>query len=146
MVDMSYKGSHQYWSKFMDPSVYRVITFMEAVEDWTLDGDIQVDKGIERLGELLSQVDVTVPDAKPEIIKLIAYIKTSRNLRFLQALDQIKPGSASKVISYAEENQFNDHHSYIFIYRNIIFERLRILNRIFQKERISIVKKGYETI
>ncbi|MAH61783.1 MAG: phosphoesterase [Legionellales bacterium] len=146
MVDMTYKGAHAYWSKFVDPSVYRVITFMENVENWTLDEDTSVDAAINNLGQLLNHPDTKAPKPSPEILKFIAYIKTSRNLRFLQGLDQITPGSASKIISYAEENQFNDHHAYIFIYRNIIFERLRIMSRIFQKSRIHTLKKAFESL
>ncbi len=144
MVDMTHKGSHVYWSTFQDTSVYRVINFMETVEEWTLDSDLEVSTLIKGLGDKLDQMTKVDTSLKEQIIKFIAYIKTSRNLRFLQALDQITPGTASKIISYAEENQFNNHHCYIFIFRNIIFERLRIMSRVFRKDRIDIIKKALE--
>ena len=39
MPDLSIAASRQYWNDYDDPMIYRVITFMESIEDWTLDGN-----------------------------------------------------------------------------------------------------------
>lgn len=145
MADLTRKGSHEFWSKFMDPKVYRAIVFMEAVEHWTLDTDPEVDEYIDRLGKKMAILENVEIDDYENIVKLIAYIKTSRNLRFLQALDHVMPGTASKVIGYAEENQLKDDFSRVFINRNILFERFRILSRVFQEDRIENIKKALES-
>ena len=36
MPDLSHEASAKYWFEYIDPMIYRVITFMENVEDWTL--------------------------------------------------------------------------------------------------------------
>ena len=39
MPDLSHQASIEYWSQFFDPSIYRIICFLESVETQTLDGD-----------------------------------------------------------------------------------------------------------
>lgn len=145
MADLTRKGSHEFWSNFMDPKVYRAIVFMESAEHWTLDKDPLVDEVITNLGKKLGQLENVEIDDHASVVKLIAYIKTSRNLRFLQALDHVMPGTASKVIGYAEENQLKDKFCRVFIDRNILFERFRILSRVFQEDRIENIKKALES-
>ena len=61
------------------------------------------------------------------------------------ALDMAYPGSASKVIMFAEDNTKSDSDIYgIFLRRNIVFERLRLLSRVFSEERIQLVTKALE--
>lgn len=144
MADLSRKSSHEFWSKFMDPKVYRAIVSMETVEDWTLDTDPEVDAAINAIGKRLGRLENVEIDDYASILRLITYIKTSRNLRFLQSLDHVMPGTASKVIGYAEENQLKDSFAKVFIDRNILFERFRILSRVFQEDRIENIKKALE--
>jgi hypothetical protein len=146
MADLTRKGSHEFWSKFLDPKVYRAIVMMETAESWTLDQDPEVDMVITALGKKMAHLENVEIDDYASIIELIAYIKTSRNLRFLQALDHVMPGTASKTIGYAEENQLKDPNCKVFIERNILFERFRILSRVFQMDRIENIKKALEAV
>ena len=69
----------------------------------------------------------------------------SRILRLLQAIDTIDPGSASKLLMYAEEHNSPENPlAGLFLRRNIIFERLRLLARVFAPERFEIVLKALE--
>lgn len=146
MADLTRKGSHEFWSKFLDPKVYRAIVMLETAENWTVDQDPEVDIAITTLGKKMAHLENVEIDDYASIIELIAYVKTSRNLRFLQALDHVMPGTASKTIGYAEENQLKDTNCKVFIERNILFERFRILSRVFQMDRIENIKKALESV
>ena len=70
-------------------------------------------------------------------------MKMARMLRLLQTIDTAHPGGASKILMYAEENSASSEDvPGIFLRRNIVFERLRLLGRVFANERIEIVMKA----
>ena len=45
------KSCYKFWQSYNDPDIYRAIAFMEGVEDWTLDGDPDVETSIAELGK-----------------------------------------------------------------------------------------------
>ena len=53
MLDFSHKAVHQFWHDYQDASIYRVISFMESVEDWTLDGHESIEAALKKLSETL---------------------------------------------------------------------------------------------
>lgn len=148
MPDLSYEESSQYWFDYVDPMIYRVITFMEGVESWTLDGHPELEEAIKKLGNELddiSKVDMGQLGNEEAFIRLACNIKSGRALRLLQALDTVHPGAASRLLIFAEENtQSSDDTAGIFLRRNIIFERLRLLGRVFSEERFQLVVKALE--
>lgn len=148
MPDLSHAGSSQYWFEYPDPSIYRVITFMESVEDWTLDGDPELETALRNLGQQLDNIaklDLGKLALSDNFIRIIAYIKTGRGLRLLQALDTVHPGSASKILMYAEENNLGGlDPAGFFLKRNIIFERLRLLSRTFSEQRRAMIVRALE--
>lgn len=148
MPDLSHKASAEYWYEFVDPMIYRVITFMESVEDWTLDGDPAFEQAIERLGKELDdieKIDMSTLGHEEAFIRLVANIKSGRGLRLLQAIDTVHPGSASRVLMHAEEqNMGGDDPASVFLKRNIVFERLRLLSRIFSNERLNLISRSLE--
>ncbi|MCH9689368.1 MAG: type IVB secretion system protein IcmW [Gammaproteobacteria bacterium] len=148
MPNLSHQASAEYWSSYKDPIIYRVITFMESVEDWTLDGDDTLEEAVNLLGEALdnlASVDLNQLNEAKRFVELAANIKTGRGLRLLQALDTAHPGSASKVLMYAEENSANGQGpASFFLKRNIVFERLRLLSRTFSKDRLTLVAQALE--
>ena len=125
--------------------IYRVIAFMEAVENFTFDGHPELEKQLDRLGGALDGIDSFDLGKEEQFVTLCAHIKSSRILRILQAIDTIDPGSASKLLMYAEENNDPEHIlAGLFLRRNIVFERLRLLARVFSTERFQIVLKALE--
>lgn len=148
MPDLSHKASCQYWFEYVDPMIYRVITFMESVEDWTLDGNPELEEAIDRLGRELDdieKIDLGSLNQEKSFISLVGNIKSGRGLRLLQAIDTVHPGSASRVLIHAEETSTggNDAASF-FLKRNIAFERLRLLSRVFSKYRLKLVHQALE--
>lgn len=143
ILDLS--ASHQFWKNFDDPMIYRVIAFMETVELWTLDGDPALEEELTKLGDELEALSNFELGKEEEIVTVCAHLRSSRILRLLQAIDTVDPGSASKVLMYAEENNSPDNvMANLFLRRNIIFERLRLLARIFSKERCEMMVKILE--
>ena len=148
MPDLSHEASAQYWNDYLDPMIYRVVTFMESVEDFTLDGDPALEEAMRQLGQELddiASIDLNAVAHEDKIISLVGNIKSSRGLRLLQALDTVHPGSASKILIHAEENNFGSHNAAaFFLKRNIIFERLRLLARVFSEYRMNLVSRALE--
>lgn len=148
MPDLSQEAAAQYWNEYVDPMIYRVVTFMESVENWTLDGDPQLEQAIEQLGKELddiASVDMNLLGQEENFIRLVGNIKSGRGLRLLQAIDTVHPGSASKILIHAEETSAASHDpSGFFLKRNIIFERLRLLSRVFSEYRLKLVLRALE--
>lgn len=145
MPDLSNEAAHQFWFEYPDPAIYRVITFMESVEDWTLDSAPKLEEAMKKLGETLEDIGRIDLKQEEQFIAIIAYIKASRMLRLMQCLDTAYPGAASKLLSYAENNSKSTEDVLgLFIHRNIIFERLRLLSRIFAPEKLALVLKALE--
>lgn len=145
MPNLDLRSSHEFWKNYDDPAIYRVIAFMETVENWTYDGNPSLEAAITILGEALEGLKRFELGREEQFIAVLAHLKTSRILRILQAIDTIEPGSASKVLMYAEENNTPDNLLVgLFLRRNIVFERLRLLSRVFSPERIDLVLRAME--
>lgn len=148
MPDLSLAASSKYWSEYLDPMIYRVITFMEHVEDWTLDGNPEFESAMMQLGKELDDlelVDLGLLSEEDKFINIVGNIKSGRGLRLLQAIDTVHPGSASRVLIHAEETSLGSHDpAGFFLKRNIIFERLRLLSRVFSQYRLKLVMRALE--
>jgi len=148
MPDLSHKASAQYWHDYVDPMIYRVVTFMESVENWTLDGDPQLEEAINQLGKELDDIealDMSAFGQEDKFIRLVGNIKSGRGLRLLQAIDTAHPGSASKILIHAEETSTSSQDpAGFFLKRNIVFERLRLLARVFSEYRLKLISRALE--
>jgi len=145
MADLSLAAAHRFWHDYQDPIIYRVVTFMEGVEDWTHDGNPILEEAMAKLGAALDDVGGIDLQREDDFIKLAAFIKASRNLRLLQCLDTAHPGAASKLLMHAEATSTSTEDvAGLFLRRNIVFERLRLLTRVFAPERFTMVLKVLE--
>jgi len=148
MPDLSLSAAHQFWKDYQDPMIYRVICFMEGVENWTQDQQPEFEAAMEELGKQLDdigKIDLNALGHEEDFIRIGNFLRTSRVLRLLQAIDSVHPGSASKVLMFAEEHSHGTTDSAgLFLRRNIVFERLRLLGRVFAPERVQLVLKALE--
>lgn len=145
MPDLRHEAVHRFWKEYSDPMIYRVLAFMEAVETWPLDGDTELEDAVERLGNQLDVVGNYELGREDDFITLACNLKASRSLRLLQSMDTSHPGAASKLLIHAEEvSQSHDDTAGLFLRRNIVFERLRLLARVFAAERFALVLKTLE--
>lgn len=148
MPDLSPKAVHEFWNQYQDTMIYRVVTFLEGVEDWLLDGKPEFEKRINELGEELdniSKIKLNKLGHEKYFIDICNATSSARTLRLLQAIDTVHPGSASKLLIHAEETSKSpDDKPGLFLRRNIVFERLRLLGRVFAKDRMRLVLMALE--
>ncbi|AAU28746.1 TPA: intracellular multiplication protein IcmW [Legionella pneumophila] len=148
MPDLSHEASAKYWFEYLDPMIYRVITFMESVENWTLDGNPELEEAMKQLGQELDdieKIDLGLLAEEDKFIRIVGNIKSGRGLRLLQAIDTVHPGSASRVLIHAEETSLSSSDpAGFFLKRNIVFERLRLLSRVFCQYRLKLVLRALE--
>ncbi len=145
MPKLDLASSHEFWKNYDDSMIYRVIAFMETVENFTFDGNPALEQTMQKISAALDDLSSFELGKENQFITLCAHIKTSRILRLLQAIDTIDPGSASKMLMYAEENNSPENTmAGLFLRRNIVFERLRLLSRVFSQDRFQLVLKILE--
>jgi intracellular multiplication protein IcmW len=137
---LSNEEIHGFWYNHQDKSLYKIISFMESVENWTYDDDQSIDSALEVFGTGLDDIGYVDLQEEKKIITVISSLKIGRALRILQCLDTAHPGAAAKLLSFAKKNSTAEGDIYdLFIKRNIVFERLRLLGRIFSKDRLTTV-------
>ena len=117
---------------------------METIEDWTLDGNTNVELAMSNLEDSMSELTGVEVSNLDMLVKLGAYLKTSRVLRIMQEIDSNSPGAASRLLGFAENASHENEAAQLFIRRNLIFERLRLLSRIFDPERLTILQSALE--
>lgn len=148
MPDLTLEGAHRFWSQYQDPIIYRVVAFMESVETWPLDGDPTLESTLELLGKELDdigKVDFSKLGQEMLIIQIACNLKMSRALRFLHIIDTAHPGTAAKLFMHAEQiSQRLDDPPGLLLRRNVVFERLRLMARVFSQERFALVLKALE--
>ena len=142
---LDHKEVHDFWSSYDDPYIYKVIAFMESVEEWTADDHPELEAALAQLSDALSDLGNIELKQEEDFVKLVGSLRTGRGLRLLMALDMAYPGAASKVIMHAEKTTKSEKDiPGAFLKRNIIFERLRLLGRIFSPERIELIQNSLE--
>ena len=98
-----------------------------------------------QLGEYLDAPPEKVAFNHLDLVHVCATLYLSQKLRIMQIVDRISPGTATKMISAAEEHAETDELAKIFLARNIQFERMRILIRVMDPKRVKMVQEIYET-
>lgn len=149
MPDLHTDAVHAFWDSYDRRTLYRVIVALDRVEKWALDEDPELEPAMLELGRVIDYAsDFDVAGYEDALIRILANTKSSRAMRILQSLDLAKPGSASQLLMYAEDhtNDTNTDNAHIklFLQRNLVFERMQLLSRVFSAQRISVVLKALE--
>jgi intracellular multiplication protein IcmW len=145
MAELDQQSSLQYWKNYPDGMIFRVIGLMESVENWTLDDHPEVESILTELGEALETITQFELKNQEDYIRLGNHLHMSRILRLMQAIDTTHPGSASRLLMHAEQNTLSDSDPEgLFLRRNIVFERLRLLGRVFSIERLDLIKTAMQ--
>ena len=145
MAKLDHDSSRVFWQSFMGGSVYPVIEFIEETEDWIKLDHPDIDSALDELGTYLDAPPEKVAFDHLDLVRICATLHLSQKLRIMQIVDQISPGTATKMISTAEEHTESDELAKIFLARNIQFERMRILIRVMSPKRIKMVQEIYES-
>ena len=150
MPDLSLSSVHTFWHDYDRRILYRIVSSMEAVEEWAGDTDPEVEQLLLQIGDKLDNLTSFDITDEGTIVKILASIRLSRALRLMQFLDIQNPGTASKLLVYAEEQTKSEGQSNpyakLFLRRNLVFERLQLLGRIFAVERVNLVMRAMEKI
>ena len=144
MTDLSLAACQAFWESYQEKSVSLTVALMEKVETWTFDMDEEVEKRLAIMGKCLDNYDGVSLDEIESLITICAYLKISRMLYILQAVDKALPGGAAKILAHAEQNEGDNAHIRLFLKRNVTFERLRLLHTLFHPDRINIVNQALE--
>jgi len=145
MPDLSPDAVRTFWQERHDYALYRIIASMEAVETWPLDGDLGYEAAVKELSDFFDGLQSFELAEEEKLIRVLTSLKSSRALRLLQFIDTLQPGSASKLLIYAEvASSSSEDLPGFFLKRNLVFERLQLLGRIFAPERFALVTKALE--
>jgi intracellular multiplication protein IcmW len=142
MKSFTLENAHEYWSSYADTMIIRVLLLMESSEEWALDGDESIEIVLEQLFQTLKTAS-EIPD-ELALIKVLSVIRSTRVLYIMQMLDKNNPGIASKLLMVAEEHKEDNKYVQVFLKRNLVFERMRLLARVFSNARLDFVQKALE--
>ena len=145
MPDLSHESAVKFWNSFMGGSVAPVISFIEHTEDWVDSQNISTEEALQKLGSYLDTATDTSNLSETDLVNICAYIHLSQKLRIMQVVDSIAPGVATKMIKEAEKSAATNPAANTFLKRNLVFERIRIISRLFAPNRIQLVQKIYES-
>ena len=150
MPDLHLDAIHAFWDSYDRRTLYRVIVALERMVHWALVLEPDVEALILELGRVIDMAtDVNVTNQQ-QVIRVLANTHASRAMRILQSIDMAKPGAASQLLMHAEEvsedseDKPGDRHSKLFLRRNLVFERLQLLSRVFAPQRLTLVLKASE--
>ncbi|MAZ44741.1 MAG: phosphoesterase [Legionellales bacterium] len=148
MPDLSREAVNIFWCEYDRRTLYRIVTSMEQVENWTLDDITEIDQALSVLGDTLDAHPEAEVEDMDNLIKILANVFSARALRIMQYLDSVKPGTASKILMHAEEVTKDEANANpfarLFLKRNLVFERLQLLARVFAPERVNLVIRALE--
>jgi intracellular multiplication protein IcmW len=150
MPDLHLDAVHAFWDSYDRRTLYRVIVAIEHVEHWAMDNIPEIEAALIRLGEVMDQNTHFELSEEAKIIRVLINIHAGRALRLLQSLDMAKSGTASQILMFAEEaseageGKASHTHAQLFLRRNLVFERLQLLSRVFSPHRVSLVLKALE--
>lgn len=147
MPDFSTIGVHQFWYDYDKRILYRIVASMERMETWATDTDPLVDDLFTQMGASLEGLAGNVDLKEELVIRILANTHSARAIRLMQYLDAVKPGFASKLLVYAEEQtkgNNKNHYCDLFLKRNLVFEKMQLLSRVFSPERVNLVLRALE--
>jgi intracellular multiplication protein IcmW len=146
MANFDKKAVYEFWRSFQDPTIFKVINLMESVEDWAVDDDPEVEAALSNLALAMQDLGKIELAEEDLFIKIVSHLKTGRGLSLLMHLNMAYSGAAAKVLSHAESVRYKDgqEHTDYFLRRNLIFERLRLIGRVFSADRFKLVTDAFE--
>lgn len=145
MPDLSAQAVQTFWQERHDYALFRIIMSMESVEEWCLDKDPEYEHALKRFADSIDGLTNFQLADEEKIIQILVSLRASRAFRILQHLDGLLPGTASKLLVFAEVASNNPEDTPgFFLNRNLVFERLQLLGRVFARERFKLVMSALE--
>jgi intracellular multiplication protein IcmW len=146
MPDLSAESVHAFWHEYDAKILYKIVCSLEASETW-VPIDEEIESILQDLGDVIDSIS-SAPQLSPEkIINILTSIKYTQSLRVMHAIETKTPGFVSSLLIWAEDQKNKNAASHAvqnFLRRNLVFERLQLLARIFSSERINLLNKAQE--
>ena len=150
MPDLHTDAVHAFWDSYDRRTLYRVVVALEKMEHWHQDTAPRVEAALMKLGEQIDAVSSVEEVDDQKLMRVLTSTASPRAFRLLQAIDMIKPGTASSVLMHAEEASKKednpDECAKLFLRRNLVFERLQLLSRLFSPNRIFLVLNALDDL
>lgn len=150
MPDLHLDAINAFWDSYDRRTLYRVIVSLERAETWALDREKAAEPAVINLGKSIDSASGFDINDEALIIRILANTHSGRAMRILQSLDMARPGTASQLLMYAEDasegkgGKSLDPYAKLFISRNLVFERLQLLSRVFSPQRVTLLVKSLE--
>jgi intracellular multiplication protein IcmW len=146
MPDLSSESVHAFWHEYDSRILYRIVCSLEATESWVPEHP-KIEELIRDLGDVLDSSTSINQLSQETIIQLLTSIKFTQALRLMHAIETKSPGFVSGLLVWSEEQKGSKEQaapSNVFLKRNMVFERLQLLSRIFSQERINLLNRAQE--
>ena len=148
MPDLSTETVHAFWHEY-DPNIlYKIVCSFEESETW-IQYDEKTQTLVSDLGDVLDKVANFDFLQQETLIELLTILKFSQALRVMQFMETKTPGIIARLLMWADEKKRDRQSNQridAFLRRNLIFERLQLLARVFSKERLDLLSKSVEHI
>ena len=150
MPDLHHDAVHAFWDSYDRRTLYRVVVALEKMEHWRLDSVPEIEAALMKLGEQIDLGDPAEELDESKLIRILTNTGSPRAFRLLQSIDMLKPGTASNMLMQAEElsnkAENSDETAKLFLRRNLVFERLQLLSRLFSPNRIFLILHALENL
>jgi intracellular multiplication protein IcmW len=150
MPDLHTDAVHAFWDSYDRRTLYRIVVALEKMEHWSLDQIPEVEAALIQLGEQIDQAEAIEALDEEKFVRILLNTRAPRAFRILQSIDMVKPGTASGLLMHAEEaskrEQNPDAGAQLFLRRNLVFERLQLLSRLFSPNRIFLILNALENL
>ena len=134
-----------FWQK-KDARMYRILSWMESMEDWMLDDNEDVANSIFVLANTLERASRdNIIEYSHELIQAMAYMSSPRALRLMEWFDEHFPDGLSVEITNQALQMKDDEHSALLLDRFNTLNRLSLLGKMFSpgrtKKIINLLKQ-----
>jgi len=135
-----------------DMSMSTVLFTMEAVEDWIISGDAEIEKSMKNLCESIEKhaSSEVIGSSCQDFIFILGHSKTGRAMHILSCLDERYQGAGLKLVQSAvaltNQENYNSPEGHLMIERLHILRRIKQLNRIFSQSRLRFVIRALQEV
>jgi intracellular multiplication protein IcmW len=145
MPDLSLESVHAFWHEYDHRILYKIVCSLEETEDW-IPYDPEIDQLVRDLGDVIDSSSGISTLSQETVINLLTSIKFTQALRVMHAIETKTPGFVSNLLVWSEEQKTKNSMgpSSVFLKRNVIFERLQLMSRIFSQERLNLLNRAQE--
>lgn len=145
LIDLQDTAISKHWEKG-DKSILSILDNMQDRETWVIDGNEElINAIIEWAGNASrSDLEIAIEENPESIIKLLAFMKSTRSLVLIQKFEEFFPGTTSELLLESLDkivaNDGDTRAERVLRDRLVALFRVDLLERIFSDERSEKIK------